>query len=220
MRQAIIPVLGIALIFLSDYVHGWVFDREGQEQALFDASSRLERVPLQVRGWKGEDLEVDPDEMERAEVTGWLSRQYVHQTTGEAVQLLVVCGPAGPVSVHPPDVCFRGQGYELDREPRQYQLRAPGVASAAKVWFADFEGEGTSLSRDLRTFWTWCDERGTWQAPSNPRFEFAGSPFLYKLYVVRTGTTANDSLSDDSCSRFFRALLPELQRTLFSPQSG
>lgn len=220
MLKTMVPVLGVGLILLSDLVHGWVFDREGQSEALRDASARLQRIPLEVGSWRGEELETEPREMERAEVTGWISRRYIHRTSGEAVHLLIVCGPAGPVSVHPPTVCFRGQGYELRADEQQHRIRAPGVSAPAVVWAGDFRREDAARSGDLRTFWTWCDERAVWHAAENPRLEFAGSPFLYKMYVVRSGADSSDSLKEDRCSRFLQDMLPEIQKALFPPAPG
>ena len=58
-----------------------------------------------------------------------------------------------------------------------------------------------------------------WQASANPRWEFGGAPFLYKLYVSHdapgSATAAADAVQD-----FFRQFLPELQQTLVDKSAG
>ena len=66
----------------------------------------------------------------------------------------------------------------------------------------------------LHIFWAWS-ATGDWQAPDNPRLTFARAPLLYKLYVLREGTTDGERLEEDSCKEFIKRLLPELEQCLF-----
>jgi hypothetical protein len=45
---------------------------------------------------------------------------------------------------------------------------------------------------------------------------FAGQSFLYKIYVVRQVSTTEESQETDPALEFLQALLPELQKSLFS----
>src|SRR4051812_20068763 len=75
------------------------------------AAGRLKEVPLHVGEWEGKDQELDARGVARAEINGYLLRDYVHCRTGQALTVLVVCGRPGPVMVHTPDAFYGGAGY-------------------------------------------------------------------------------------------------------------
>ena len=54
----------------------------------------------------------------------------------------------------------------------------------------------------------------TWAA------EFARSPALYKLYVIREMPRENEPLEEDPSVEFLRALTPALQKSLFPAPAG
>lgn len=64
-------------------------------------------------GWVGRDLTLDPDVGARAGVTDYLQREYRHQ--GTSVWIYVGFVPGGrPESVHHPEVCYPGSGFQLE----------------------------------------------------------------------------------------------------------
>ena len=71
------------------------------------------------------------------------------------------------------------------------------------------------LATHLRIFWTWNND-GSWRAPKNPRWTFASSRALYKLYIVHEMSRDNEPLQQDPSVEFLRLILPELQTTLFA----
>ena len=68
-------------------------------------------VPETIGDWTGLSQQLDPRVMEIAEIDGYLMRRYVNDR-GDAVSVLLVCGRPGPISVHTPDICYAGIGYE------------------------------------------------------------------------------------------------------------
>jgi hypothetical protein len=83
-------------------------------------------------------------------------------------------------------------------------------------WTARFSKE-TGLASDLRLFWSWNDGK-SWQASSNPRWEFGGEPFLYKLYLSHDNPGPSGPASDGALG-FLKEFLPELHKTLGLEQS-
>ena len=85
---------------------------------------------------------------------------------------------------------------------------------AAEMWQAQFTKGDSSSPLQLRVLWCW--NRGdAWNAPNNPRMTFAGNAALYKLYVIQE-VMRDDHEARKVCSEFLGALLPELNRSLFS----
>jgi hypothetical protein len=134
-------------------------------------------------------------------------RRYVRQGGNDAVLVILMCGRAGQMAVHTPDVCYRGAGYEMAGTQSQQTL--PG---GARFWTARFR-PATPTSPELAIHWAWSAE-GRWQAPDSPRLTFAGQPYLYKLYVVREASAAPGA--DPVITGFLQELLPVLDEVLFS----
>ena len=183
---------------------------------LRQAVESLNQVPMKIGDWRGENLPTDPEVMSVGRIDGFLSRVYRNQRTGQGLTLMIVCGRPGPISVHTPDVCFRGRGYVLDGDAKHENL-APATASApADFWHGYFVNEG-NVEGEEEAYWSW-NATGTWQAPQNPRWTFAARRVLYKLYLVRGigKRPAKDSRS--AVNAFADVLLPVLQKSLFSPR--
>src|SRR2546430_540911 len=83
------------------------------------------------------------------------------------------------------------------------------------LWTARFAKPNTPGS-ELRLGWAW-NARGTWEAPSSPRWSFRGEPFLYKLYVIEEGAaySSNAAAQADVLADFLPHLFVVLQSSLF-----
>jgi hypothetical protein len=171
------------------------------------AAARCDDVPMNLGDWEGQAREVNLRELALAEVVGHLYRDYVNRRTGQKVSVLLVCGRPGPISVHTPDVCYRGVGYEIVGGQSKHQIKP------VELFTARFSKQGVP-PEPLRIFWCWGSS-GSWAAPDQPRLTFARAGALYKLYVVRSLPPAEEPLEKDPCLDFLRVLMPELQRCLF-----
>ena len=182
---------------------------------LDEAAARLSAVPATVGDWNGRDLELDPRELQVAQAHGAVHRRYVHRRSGSAVVLTILCGRAGPLSAHTPEVCYRGSGFEEVGTPSRCEP-AGGAGSADRFWARRFE-KASAIPIHLRVVYGW-QSTGTWQAPDSPRLTFARRPVLYKLYVVRELARPDEPLAADPVLDFLRALLRPL-RTALGPAS-
>ena len=89
--------------------------------------------------------------LEIGQIDGYLSRTYTNQGTGATVSLLIVGGKPGPISVHTPDICFSGAGYELKNTPMQTSITPEDDPSlAVEVFSADFK-KATDSTAGLKT---------------------------------------------------------------------
>jgi hypothetical protein len=209
--QRILPAaLAIGAVILSGAVHGYWTGRWEAPSGpqVGPAGARLDAVALQLGDWEGVALERNQPPVPG--IDGVLYRRYVHQLSGQAVTVFLVCGKAGPVATHSPDSCYAANGFQV-QNPSRYTLTTP----AAEFKTARMVKKKASEETKLRIFWSWS-ANGAWTAPNDARLPFARQTALYKLYLIRELTRPGETLEEDPSIDLMRQLLPELQRGLFS----
>jgi hypothetical protein len=203
-----------ALLVGSGLVHGRLTDRWGTSNALAEAIARLDLVPRSVGDWEGRDVAMDRRQIERAEIRGYVSRRYRNVRDGREITILLVCGRPGPISVHTPDVCYKGAGYESSSPP------VPGAVAAgehrAEILKSRFSKADALVPDVLDIFWAW-NARGVWETPPNPRIGFAPYQALFKVYVIagRGGAKATPSGEAAIDDDFAGPILTAIDRALF-----
>lgn len=201
-------------------VHGVIVHRWGSDDSLDAAVASLQNVPLDLESWKGQENTIPQQALEIGEIDGYLARSYTNSADGSIVNLMVVCGRPGPISVHTPDICFKGAGYQLVNPYQQHQFRSEQDPSwTMDAFFGDFAKTDATMTQNVRVFWTWSDGT-TFSAPDNPRLAFAGQPFLYKIYITHVTERAGDSPDTDAGRAFLKTFMPVLKRELFSEQTS
>lgn len=210
MFAAFKPTIGfLLLVSFIGIGHGLWTDRWVYSQELQNSLIRLDRVPMNVGDWRGENLAYEPEDMARAGIRGTVLRRYRNSRTGAAVTLLVVCGRGGPISVHTPDVCYEAAGYQQSGKKENVNYGDP----AGNFDKSFFVLPNALVNRRLEIAWAWSRDGLNWSAPESPRYAFARFPAVYKLYVVRE-LPAESKVADVTSKEFLEKLLPEL-RTVF-----
>ena len=209
--------LGVALVVAFGLAEGLWANRWRTSDAPQRAAERLAEVPLTVGDWQGEARELDARQVAMAEVSGHLWRRYVNRRTGAAVTVLLVCGPPGPVALHPPEICYAGAGYRLVAEKVRRAVPVEALPAPPEFWVARFQLDG-AVPRPLRIYWAW-NGGGGWEASDNPRVAFARAGALYKLYVIRELSRPDEPPEADPAREFMKSFLPQLQGRLF-PAAG
>jgi hypothetical protein len=207
-------LLGLVLVVIlaSGIAHGLWSGRWNVSDGPERAAARLERLPMAVGDWDGHAGELDTRQMKVADLSGASVREYVNRRTSSVVSILLVCGRPGPVSVHPPEICYGGQGYEPAGARSRYAN--PSLAGAA-FWVCDFHKPRVTPPDRLRIFYAWS-ANGTLSAPENPRLTFFREPALYKLYIIRKLVQAEEPLEDDPAVDFLKVFVPQLQKSVFA----
>jgi hypothetical protein len=215
--QRFAAIGSILILLLSRFVQSHWRDPESQAASLADAVARLDQVPLVIGPWEGHAHDLDPADVAAARLAGYCWREYRNTRTGSVVSVLLVCGPPGPVSVHTPDVCYAGAGYQCIGQPQRLSVQLPSNTADAVFWTARFSKTGSAAPDCLRISWAW-KTGGAWQAPDTPRLTFAASPSLYKLYVVCETTPPEAGPEREPSREFLDELLPALEDAL-APRS-
>ncbi len=218
----LLPVLtSVALLLGYGLAEGFWSDRWSLSTELAQAPARLATVPSRVGEWQGEDGELDPRQARQGDIRASLVRRYVSRRTGEALNVLLVCGRPGPIALHSPQVCLGGSGFELQAPPRRKGIAAPGRAGEDTFWAGRFHKPGVAVPEVIEVYWSWNAE-GDWQAVDGPRLFFARRRALYKLYVSRplaatpAGPEEAGGAEQDPIAEFLGVFLPEVRRCLFA----
>jgi hypothetical protein len=208
-------IAGMIVVVGTGLAHGVWTERWRQAPELSAAVKRLERFPETIGPWKSKPAPEDTEAFEKAGAAGWRVRQFTDPRRGSFLVILM-CGRAGPMSVHRPEHCYRGEGFDMISPSVTAEVPAAGDIPAATYWTSRFSREEEMQTARLRISWTWFDGR-TWQAPTSPRMTFARLPALYKLYVIRELTDTNEEREEALAKDFIARLLPELSKALSPP---
>lgn len=203
-----------AVVLGSGVLHGRWTGRWQPLPPLDEPVARLDRLPAVVGPWQGADNPLPADELARAGIVGHVHRRFRNPATGDEATLLVVVGRPGPISVHTPDVCYRGAGWEPIGEPARADVRAAD-GSERPAWALRFRRPNGLPGRELEVHWGWTTGGGRLEAPANSRITYATAGHLYKVYVVRERPPGGPPPAADADP--VRALLPAVEAALATP---
>jgi hypothetical protein len=206
LRTTHVLLIGVLLV-ASGVAHGWWTSR-WSATAPEAAGLELLQIDDVVGDWKpGPFFQINPADMPERSQTA--SRRFESTRLGKSVVVSVTSGLPGVVAVHTPDICYLGTGYKLRSAVRRDTI--PIAGGEAHFYSADFEKPGALGVEAIRVRWSWTAD-GHWQAPDYPRWFFARSPILYKLYIVQPLSDDEDLIRDDPYRKFVADLVPVLNR--------
>lgn len=211
----VLPILiGLTVLLAGGLVHGRWTDRWVQSEELTTAVERIESLPDDLGPWKGTSYPQDPAALAMAGAAGHYSRSFTDPVTGEQVLVILLVGRATRMVVHRPEHCYQSDGYLLRGAPLPIEVQ-PAGEPVSHFLTGLFNREEEAGPNQLRIFWAFGTDDG-WEAPGNPRLQYARRNTLYKLHLVRHANGAPPAMRDDPCVRLLGQLLPVLQRTLFT----
>lgn len=208
-------VLAFATILGVGVVHGIWSARWDLSDEPETSARRLDAVPMQIGDWEARALDLPTRQLVIGEIANYLHRVYTNKRTGTSISVLLLCGRGGPISVHTPDVCYRGLGYTFSKTLTRFPIEVGDPAALPEEFnLSEMFKAHSPETTTARIFWGW-NATGQWTAPSNPRFTLSRYPALFKMYVVRELIRSDEPLEDEPTVDFLKIFLPELKRTLF-----
>src|SRR5262249_19838258 len=101
MRKSVL-LAAITILLTTGFIHGvwtdrWAFSDEPQASA-----AKLARLPMTIGEWTSHSLEIGSRELEKSAIVDYAGRVFVNSRTKQRVQMFLVCGRPGPISVHTP----------------------------------------------------------------------------------------------------------------------
>jgi hypothetical protein len=194
-------------------VQGRMSRRWGSAQELQVLADRLRELPTEIGRWRAKaSLTLPPTAQAELECAGYVCRQYEDRKTGEIVTAALLLGPAGPISVHTPDVCYSSQDYTVIRSPERVRFNSGDLQSGDlrdELWSTSLQPT-TLTANGLRVYYGWS-RGGAWSGPGDARFAFAGQPYLYKLQVAGPLPSSIDEEASDQCKAFLKDFLPAVR---------
>jgi len=178
-----------------------------REQMLSRACERVDLLPRNIGEWVGVDRQVtDEQMMRRGGAVKYVSRTYKLTGSNEAAVVLLLCGKAGPLSVHTPDICTTGANFSADPNQRTWD----GIADSELTWQSFTSQVDGQPNLEIAVAWT---ADGRWRSPTSPRMTFGREPFLFKLYVIRP--CLHESKPSAFMEDLLRGLVPAALDTVF-----
>lgn len=206
MYRSLAFLTAFGVLLGAGFVQGRLSDRWSTSPELEAALTRVPTVPTDFGPWKSRAVEGEAADFELAGAQAWWMRLYTDDRSGRSFLVILMCGRAGRMAVHTPEVCYRGAGFDMVGTPRPFSVRSELGDDLGTMWTARFLKNGEH-GTGTRLYWGWS-QGGPWQAPDNPRWRFRGEPYLYKLYVSHDVAGSDDG--EDAARSFLRRLLPEL----------
>lgn len=208
--------LAVLVLIVGAAIHGALTDRFGmtRSQQLEAFTARLGNVPETIGPWESVESEVDPEQLQVAQVTGHCARTYRHRETGDVVNVFLVCGTSRHITLHTPDKCYQAAGFVMEGQPHALSV---DVGLAAPVEFATsrFYKEEAGGLQQIEILWSFSDD-GRWQGPRWARTALAGHDAMYKIYLIQPINEAHgDSSGESPIVRFAKDAFPTLQQVLF-----
>lgn len=208
------PATAVILVLAGGVAYGILTHRWTRNDDVAEAAAKLPQLPKTIGDWTSEDHKIEQRILDQAGAAGYLSRTY--HLGGHQVSVMILCGSPGPISLHPPTVCFTSAGWELNNQRRttvSVEKNELGTFQAG-----NFQKPTTTGPLEMTTYWAWNHD-GKWQAPDRPRYAFADAPHLYKIYVSvihpRRSTEAEEVKNDagkDTVEDFLKELIPALRK--------
>ncbi len=210
----ILPLLTALIVVVgAGYIHGRWTQRWERSPELAAAVERLDRLPDSAGNWKAMSApEIDPQELALAGAEGSWVRRFT-SPNNDTVLVVLLVGRPGNMSVHRPENCYPGAGYDQGGASIRYAIAGANGSKVADCWTSRFAKKDATASSQLRIFWAWYAD-GAWQAPDYPRYDFAHLPYLYKLYVIRETYSRPDPLEEEPAVKFMEQFLPQLAQAL------
>ncbi len=212
-------VLAVGLTVFSGILQGRMSNRWGIAVDTKAAADKLEEIPNEFGDWrlKSSD-ELGRDALEQLQPAAYWVRTYQNRRTGDVVNVTLLLGQPGPISVHTPEVCFGTKNYENRGERQKVAIHGP-TGGDDEFWALDFKT--ISMRGDLlRTYYAWSSG-DRWLALKDARFWSAGLPYLYKIQLssLLPPETTDTKSSDDPCRNFLQEFVPATKKYLIAPDA-
>jgi hypothetical protein len=205
----------LALTLVSGIMHGRISQRWGPSSDSVKAAEKLQAFPVAFGHWRMQSANTfDAATLTELRCIGYFSRNYQNQETGAEVNVAVLLGPPGEISVHTPEVCFSSQEFNIESKRQRLDFTNPD-GSKEEFWTLDFRSNDLH-ARLVHVAYGWS-MGNHWSAPEEPRFVFSGNQYLYKIQLAISGNVQQEISGDNPCRQFLAEFVPNVRNYLLNP---
>lgn len=201
--------LACALVLGSGAVRWWqVRQVESKLAGERESPFPLESLPMALGEWTGEKTELDPLIVARTGSNDLITRRYVNQATGVALDVIVMHGPASEVFIHSPTNCYPRAGYSATGDAGDRAVRGPdGPMTFRSVAYTKGD-PGRAETQEIYYSWRY---NGHWTPSVERPKEMQRVAGMYKVQVARRLVRDEARALDNPSEDFLKALLPALE---------
>ncbi len=212
----VLVVLAVGTLIEGKYSDRW---GKAQSEKLDTFTERLQAVPKKIGDWEGTDEPINEEEFKASNCSGCVSRTYRNRD-GQRVNVYLVSGSGRHVTIHTPDWCYVGAGYNMVDDPRQYTIKdVPGVQTQPEFLTTVFQKDTALESHQIRIFWSFSED-GDWRGPRMPTASYGARPALYKVYLITDLEQADAQIERNPTLDFVRQFMPVVNRVLFDQEES
>jgi hypothetical protein len=215
VQRPLLIACALGLTVASGLLQGRMTGRWDSTRDIVRASQQLQRLPERFGRWQVRRVrELSPVTLDTLECTGYVFREYVNTSTGDVANLVILLGPAGPMLVHTPEICYPSEAYMPEGERRRVAI-AVGPDSVEEFWATTFRSNHINAEK-LRVYYAWgLGEH--WSAGARPRWSLAGHCYLYKIQLTAPLSSDDTLPTTDPCQAFLRDFLSVAKAPLIVP---
>jgi hypothetical protein len=204
--------LACALLVASGLIRSWQAVRIQAEIARgLDNSFPLDSLPLTLGDWQGEPTQFSEEIARGTGAKQIVTRRYVNQNTGVALDVILLFGQAVDMYIHSPELCYPSAGFALLNGPDLRMIKTPsGEAPFRALVYS--KGDG-ALANLQEVYYSWR-YNGRWSSEVGPRKHFERISGMYKVHVARHTTGREARYEGNPTEAFLRVLLPEIERQM------
>lgn len=215
--SAAVVVVGVGTLIQGIDSERW---RKNRSEILLQFSERLNMIPAEFGNWESTEQTIDSAQFEKSGCVAHMSRLYQHRDSGDSISAFLVIGTSRHVTIHTPDWCYRGAGYEMEGgEFHPYVIPCGMGGEDPEFSTATFIKEESTGVQHLRIFWGYSDN-GRWEGPQWPKPHYAMRPALFKLYLITPIAAGKRAPEHAPSLQFARDFIPLINEILFSPTAG
>jgi hypothetical protein len=218
-KATILTASVLILTVASGMWHGRISNRWGPPTSMRPAMDKLPGIPRDMGDWTlVDEQELAPQVVEVLQCQSYLYRIYRHQKSGQKVNIVILLGPPGPISVHTPEICYSGQGFRPDGGRVTLALSQPEKPEKDEFWSVRMKPlQEDGFVQQVYYAWSAGDR---WTKPDNPRWTFRRQPYLYKLQMASVQpreSEANADSQSQGAENFLREFTVAARPFLISP---
>jgi len=191
-RVALAALLVLALTIVPALLAGHYLNRWGTTTELEAAAKMLVQFPNEFGAWKsthdGEPL--TPYVVEELGIASYVSRQYENQENAATVNMLLMVGQAGPLLRHPPNICYANRANRQVGDEITFQIDQ--TTPASQFTAMQYEPPGGIASDRFIVAYAMSTGR-EWSVPRYPRLAYGAAPLLYKVQILSTPGSTQES---------------------------
>jgi hypothetical protein len=202
-----------AILLASAGVRWWQVRRIERELTEGRVRPRIDlaRLPMLMGPWKGESTALDPLIARATGADQIVTRRYVNQDTGVALDVILLYGPAVEMFIHSPEVCYPTAGFTLAAGPDARQVPAgPAKMTFRSLVYTKGEGAATDL-QEVYFSWRYNNK---WSPDVGKQKHFERIPSMYKVQVARRVSDHERRDVGNPCEAFLQELLPDLEQRI------